>query len=135
MGEGCVGQVKLRRKRDCLFGADVRAESTLQAGVFLEPQLRQIGVIAKRTRGAKRDASQAQRAGVSVDDHCAVRRALWKGDVFDVWVERLGGQAGDLPPRAQRQDRGRKCLGWSLIKKVIGERVRISNIKKRDFVG
>ena len=37
LGKGRVGQVKLRCERDRLFGADVRAEPALQAGVFLEP--------------------------------------------------------------------------------------------------
>ena len=57
--EGLVGEQQPRLVGDGILGADIGAEPALQAGILLEAQLRKVGVVAKRARGAERDAGQA----------------------------------------------------------------------------
>ena len=73
-----LGQVEARREGDGILGADIGAEAALQAGVLLKPQLRQVGIVAKRAGGAERDAGQAQGAGIRIDQNCAIWRPIWQ---------------------------------------------------------
>ena len=51
-GQRAVRQVQTWQQRQRIFRTDRNTQSTLQAGVFLKADLRQIGMIAQRTRWA-----------------------------------------------------------------------------------
>ena len=74
-----VAKVNARLKRNCLFWADIGAQTALRTGILLEKQLRQVDIVPQRAGWAERHTGKTDHASLGINQNCAVGRSRQQG--------------------------------------------------------